>query len=43
MHGSGLEESSDFIMGSTGLRIRRLRHVTKEHGGYDHILAGLTA
>jgi hypothetical protein len=27
-------------MGPTGLRIRWLRHVTKEHGGCDNILAG---
>jgi hypothetical protein len=42
LHGSGLEESSDFITGSTGLGVRRLGHVTKEHGGCDHVLAGLT-
>jgi hypothetical protein len=42
LHGSGLEESSDFIMGSTGLEVRWLRHVTKEHGGCDHVLAGST-
>jgi hypothetical protein len=40
LHGSGLEESSDFIMGPTGLEVRWLRHVTKEHGGCDNILAG---
>jgi hypothetical protein len=42
LHGSGLEESLDFIMGSTGLGVRRLGHVTKEHGGCDHVLAGST-
>jgi hypothetical protein len=39
LHGSGLEESSDFIAGPTGLGVRWLRHVTKEHGGRDNILA----
>jgi hypothetical protein len=42
LHGSGLKESSDFIAGPTGLEVRWLRHVTKEHGGCDHVLAGLT-
>jgi hypothetical protein len=42
LHGSGLEESSDFITGSTGLGVQWLGHVTKEHGGCDHILAGST-
>jgi hypothetical protein len=42
LHGSGLEESSDFITGSTGLGVRWLGHVTKEHGGYDHVLVGST-
>jgi hypothetical protein len=27
-------------MGPTGLGVRWLRHVTKEHGGCDHVLAG---
>jgi hypothetical protein len=27
-------------MGPTGLGVRRLGHVTKEHGGCDHVLAG---
>jgi hypothetical protein len=40
LHGSGLEESSDFIVGSMGLGVRWLGHVTKEHGGRDNILAG---
>jgi hypothetical protein len=40
-HGSGLEESSDFIVGPTGLGVRWLGHVMKEHGGRDNILAGL--
>jgi hypothetical protein len=40
LHGSGLEESSDFIMGPMGLRVRWLGHVTMEHGGRDNILAG---
>jgi hypothetical protein len=40
LHGSGLEESSDFITGPMGLRVRWLGHVTKEHGGCDNILAG---
>jgi hypothetical protein len=42
LHGSGLEESSDFITGLTGLGVRWLGHVTKEHGGCDHVLAGST-
>jgi hypothetical protein len=42
LHGSGLEESSDFITGPTGLEVRWLGHVTKEHGGGDHVLAGST-
>jgi hypothetical protein len=41
LHGSGLEESSDFIAGPTGLGVRWLGHVTKKHGGCDNILAGL--
>jgi hypothetical protein len=40
LHGSGLEESSDFIAGPTGLGVRWLGHVTKKHGGRDNILAG---
>jgi hypothetical protein len=42
LHGSGFEESSDFIAGPIGLEVRWLRHVTKEHGGCDHVLAGST-
>jgi hypothetical protein len=42
LHGSGLEESSDFITGPTGLEVRWLRHVTKEHGGRDNVLVGST-
>jgi hypothetical protein len=42
LHGSGLKESSDFITGSMGLGVRCLGHVTKEHGGCDHVLAGST-
>jgi hypothetical protein len=42
LYDSGLEESSDFITGSMGLEVRWLGHVTKEHGGCDHVLAGLT-
>jgi hypothetical protein len=40
LHGSGLEESSDFIAGLTGFEVRWLGHITKEHGGDDHVLAG---
>jgi hypothetical protein len=40
LHGSGLEESLDFIAGPTGLGVRWLGHVTKKHGGRDNILAG---
>jgi hypothetical protein len=32
----------DFITGPTGLEVRLLGHVTKEHGGCDHVLAGST-
>jgi hypothetical protein len=32
----------DFISGSTGVRVRWLGHITKEHGGGDHVLAGST-
>jgi hypothetical protein len=42
LHGISLEESSDFIAGPTGLEVRWLGHVTKEHGGCDHVLAGST-
>jgi hypothetical protein len=42
LHSSGLEESSDFISGSTSVRVQWLGHVTKEHGGGDHVLAGST-
>jgi hypothetical protein len=42
LHGSGLEESSDFIAGPTSLKVRWLGHVTKEHDGCDHVLAGST-
>jgi hypothetical protein len=42
LHGSGLEESLDFITGPTGLGVRWLGHVTMEHGGCDNILAGST-
>jgi hypothetical protein len=42
LHGSSLEESSDFITGPIGLEVRWLGHVTKEHGGCDNILAGST-
>jgi hypothetical protein len=42
LHGSGLEESSDFISGSMSIKVRWLGHVTKEHGGGDHVLAGST-
>jgi hypothetical protein len=39
LHGSGLEESSDFILGSSGVEVRWLGHVAKEHGSGDHVLA----
>jgi hypothetical protein len=39
LHGSGLEESLDFITSPMGLGVRWLGHVTKEHGGCDNILA----
>jgi hypothetical protein len=42
LHGSNLEESSDFITGPMGLEVQWLRHVTKEHGGHDNVLAGST-
>jgi hypothetical protein len=40
LYGSGLEESSDFIVGPMGLGVRWLGHVTKKYGGCDNILAG---
>jgi hypothetical protein len=40
LHSSGLEEFSDFISSSTGVGVRRLRHVAEEHGGGDNVLAG---
>jgi hypothetical protein len=42
LHGSGLEESSDFITGAPGLEVRWLGHVTKDHGGCDNVPAGST-
>jgi hypothetical protein len=42
LHGNSLEESLDFIIGPTGLEVRWLGHLTKEHGGCDHVLAGST-
>jgi hypothetical protein len=40
LHGSSLEESSDFIAGPTGLEVGWLWHITKKHGGCDNIMAG---
>jgi hypothetical protein len=40
LHGSSLEESSDFIAGPTGLGVGWLGHITKKHSGCDNILAG---
>jgi hypothetical protein len=40
LHGSGLEESSDFIPGSSGVGVRWLGHVAKDHSGDDYVLAG---
>ena len=40
LHGSSLEETSNLIMGSAGLRCRRLEHVAEKHGGDDDVLAG---
>jgi hypothetical protein len=42
LHSSGLEEFSDFISSSMGVRVRRLGHVAEEHGGGDNVLAGST-
>jgi hypothetical protein len=42
LHGSDLEESSDFISGSSGVGVQWFRHVTKEHDGGDHVLASST-
>jgi hypothetical protein len=42
LHGSGSEESSDFIVGPTGLGVQWLGHVTKKHGDCDNIMAGST-
>jgi hypothetical protein len=33
---------SDFISDSTSVGVRWLGHVTKEHGGGNHVLAGST-
>jgi hypothetical protein len=40
LHGHCLEESSNLITGSTGLKGRWLRHVAEKHGGGDDVLAG---
>jgi hypothetical protein len=40
LHGSSLEESSDLIVGPTGLGVGWLGHITKKHGGCDNVLAG---
>jgi hypothetical protein len=40
VQGSSLKESSDFIPGSSGIGVRWLGHVAKEHGGGDYVLAG---
>jgi hypothetical protein len=40
LHGSSPEESSDFIVGPTGLGVGWLGHITKKYGGCDNILAG---
>jgi hypothetical protein len=40
LHGSSLEESSDFIAGPTGLGVGWLGHITKKHGSCDNVLAG---
>jgi hypothetical protein len=41
LHGRSLEETSNLIVGLTGLRCRWLRHVAERHGGGDNVLAGL--
>jgi hypothetical protein len=40
LHGSSLEESSNLIVGPTGLGVGWLGHITKKHGGCDNVLAG---
>jgi hypothetical protein len=42
LHSSNLKEFLDFISGSTSVRVRWFGHVTKEHGGGNHVLAGST-
>jgi hypothetical protein len=39
LHGHSLEETSNLIVGSTGLRGRWLGHIAEKHGG-DDVLAG---
>jgi hypothetical protein len=41
LHGHSLEETSNLIMGPTGLRGRWFGHVAEKHGGGDDVLAGL--
>jgi hypothetical protein len=41
LHGRSLEETSNLIIGLTGLGGRWLRHIVEKHGGGDDILAGL--
>jgi hypothetical protein len=39
-HSRSFEETSNLIVGPTGLGGRWLRHITEKHGGGDDILAG---
>jgi hypothetical protein len=40
LHGSSLEEFSDFVLSPTGVEVRWLGHVAEEHGGGNDVLAG---
>jgi hypothetical protein len=40
LHGGSLEETSNLIVGPTGLGCRWLRHIAEKHGGGNNVLAG---
>jgi hypothetical protein len=39
LHGGSLEETSNLIVGSAGLRCRWLRHIAEKHGSSNNVLA----
>jgi hypothetical protein len=39
LHGHSLEETSNLIVGPTGLEGRWLRHIAEKHGGGDDVLS----